>query len=180
MSRSLQHSFRLFALACAIALSAPFALAQKQGNAPADPMQVTLTRAKIVIDNGKEVSQDAAIARPGDILEEVATYKNVSKAKLTNVVATLPVPPYSELVVSSLKPASAKASVDGKTFSDLPLKRKIRQPNGVEVERAVPLSEYRFLRWNAGDIDAGKSLAFSARFKLSDTSVATASAQNKK
>jgi hypothetical protein len=150
-----------------MAMQPAYAAAQ---TAPAsDPMQITLKRAKIVVENGKEIAQSAAVARPGDTLEESVSYKNVSKGPLTKVEATLPVPPNTELMMSSVKPANAKASLDGKTFSDIPLKRKVRQPNGVEVEQLVPLSEYRFLRWYPGDLKAGESLSFSARFKIANS-----------
>lgn len=155
----------------ATVLVMPSALAQKTPPARAEePLQISLVRTKIVTENGKEVSQSASTAKPGDVLEETATYKNTSKAALGKVEATLPVPPNTELVMASLKPANAKASVDGKVFSDLPLKRKLRQANGVEVEQAVPLAEYRYLRWFPGSLAAGQSLSFSARFKVSDGS----------
>ena len=65
------------------------ATAQKAAN---EPLQVKLVRSKIVLEGGREAIQSAAIANPGDILEEVATYTNISKAPLKSVEATLPIP----------------------------------------------------------------------------------------
>lgn len=161
------------ATAFALAAGMPLAFAQK---AAADPLQIILVRAKVVVENGREVMQSAAIAKPDDVLEEVATYTNTSKSALKSVEATLPIPPNTELVMASVKPANAKASIDGKSFSKLPLTRKVRQPNGVEVEQPVPLSEYRYLRWYPGELQPGKPLSFSARFRVANSPVVTSNA----
>lgn len=133
-----------------------------------EPLQISLVRSKIASENGKEIIQPADVARPGDLLEEVATYTNVSRATLKNFEPTLPVPPNTELVPGSIKPASAKASLDGASFSAIPLKRKVRQANGVETEQVVPPAEYKYLRWYPGDLAAGKSMIFSARFRVAN------------
>ncbi len=150
-------------------LFAAGAYAQK---AVTEPLQIKLVRSKVVQDKGREVMEAAATAKPGEVLEDVATYTNTTKAALKNVEATLPVPPNTELVMASIKPAAAKASTDGKTFSAMPLKRKVKQANGVEVETPVPLSEYRYIRWYPGELAPDKPLAFSARFKVGDSPVA--------
>jgi uncharacterized repeat protein (TIGR01451 family) len=166
------------ALICGAGL--PDALAQKATvdtpRRAAEPLQISLVRSKVVVENGKDVMQSAAVAQPGDILEEVATYTNTSTAVLKNVEATLPVPPNTELVMASVKPATAKASVDGKNFSKVPLTRKVRQANGVEIEQPVPLSEYRYLRWFPGDLAPAKPLSFSARFVVANSPVSGNSA----
>ena len=160
-------------IAAALVVGMPLAFAQK---AAADPLQIILVRAKVVIENGREVMQSAAIAKPDDVLEEVATYTNTSKSALKSVEATLPIPPNTELVMASVKPANAKASIDGKSFSKLPLTRKVRQPNGVEVEQPIPLSEYRYLRWYPGELQPGKPMSFSARFRVANSPIVTGNA----
>ena len=150
------------------ALCAGSSVAQK---AVTDPLQIKLVRSKVVQDKGREVMESAATAKPGEVLEEVATYTNTSKTSLKNLEATLPVPPNTELVMASIKPAAAKASTDGKTFTTMPLMRKVKQANGVEVEMPVPLSEYRYIRWYPGELAPDKPLAFSARFKVADSPV---------
>ena len=158
-----------------LAFSFPIAIAQKNVNdaarVVADPLQIKLVRSKVVSQSGREVLESAAVAKPGEILEEVATYTNTSNAALKSLEATLPVPSNTELVMASIKPANARGSADGKTFSTLPLLRKVRQPNGVEVEQAVPLDEYRYLRWYPGELAPYKSMSFSARFKVANTPV---------
>ncbi len=156
-------------LAGGSAFAQPTAAKAAAAKAPApEPVETKLERHKISTVGGKEVAGPAAEAKPGDILEDVVTYTNKSKDPVTQFEATLPIPPNTELVMSSTNPAGVKASLDGVTFASLPLKRKFKQPNGVEVEKLVPLSEYRFLRWYPGALAAGKSLVVSARFKVAD------------
>ena len=139
--------------------------------AKSEPLIVTLARQKVILSDGKESLHSAEVARPGDILEEVATYSNRSSAPLKSLQATLPIPPSTELLIASIKPTGAKASLDGNEFSNLPLKRRVKQANGVEIELAVPISEYRYLRWYPGELLPGKSLVFTARFKVSNDSI---------
>jgi uncharacterized repeat protein (TIGR01451 family) len=172
MQRSSIRLISTIALALTCAASFPDAIAQKATvetqRRVAEPLQIVLVRSKVVVENGKEVMQSAAVAQPGDVLEEVATYTNASTATLRSVEATLPIPPNTELVMSSVRPANAKASVDGKNFSRIPLTRKVRQSSGVEVEQPVALSEYRYLRWSVGDLAPTKPLSFSARFVVAN------------
>ena len=156
-------------------LAITFALtgnAQTSAQAPsaksAAPVEIKLERSKVVVRDGKEVIEAAAIAKPGDVLLEVVTYTNNSKSTVRRLEATLPVPAETELLVDSVKPGSAFASIDGKIFAAMPLKRKVRSANGAEVEQVVPASAYRSLRWYPGDLPSGESLTFSARFKVSD------------
>ena len=149
--------------------AAPQAATYSQSNS--DPLEVKLLRRKVVMVDGKESLQSAAIAKPGDILEEVATYTNKSRSPLKSLEATLPIPANTELLLASVKPGNAKASIDGGQFSAMPLKRRVTQANGLEVELPIPASEYRYLRWYPGDLAAEKSLVFSARFKVSNDNI---------
>ncbi len=135
-----------------------------------EAIEVKLVRNKIVNENGKEVLQAAETAKPGEILLESVTYKNLSKTTVTKLEATLPIPLNTEFQLNSNKPSTARAvaSTDGTNFRPMPLKRKLKQANGVEVEQLVPASEYRFLRWYPGELAAGKSVTYSAKFKIAD------------
>jgi hypothetical protein len=133
-----------------------------------DPIDIKLERKKVTVAEGKEVLVSATTAKPGEVIEETATYTNPSKKNTRRVEATLPVPQYTEPVLGSITPANVKASTDGTTFATIPLKRKVRQPNGVVLEQAVPLSEYRFLRWGAIELAPEKKFIASARFRLID------------
>ena len=141
-----------------------------------EPIEVKLVRNKVVTENGKEVLQAAETAKPGETLLESVTYTNKSKNTVTKLEATLPIPLNTEFQLNSNKPATARAaaSTDGTNFRTMPLKRKVTQANGVEVEQLVPANEYRFLRWYPGELTAGKSITYSARFKISDARPAAA------
>ncbi|MEO5694030.1 MAG: hypothetical protein ABIQ72_12970 [Usitatibacter sp.] len=122
--------------------------------------------------DGKESLAVAETARPGDLIEYSATYRNNGTNTVRNLEATLPIPADTEYVAGSARPASARASADANAFAPVPLTRKA-MVNGREVESPVPVREYRALRWYPGDLAAKQSLTFTARVRvLSDRSVA--------
>lgn len=149
------------AAACAF-VALPLA-AQQPG-----PVVSRLEARKVVATaDGGESFGSAGLARPGDVIEYVVTYRNTGREPVKNLVATLPIPPDTELVPGSARPATAKAGVDSNAFGDMPLKRSA-QRNGVQVEEQVPLREYRYLRWVAAELAGEKSLTFAARVRVVD------------
>ena len=143
---------------------------EKRASDPASsPLEIKLVRHKIALVANKETLQDAASAKPGDVLEDVATYTNKTSRELVVPNATLPVPTNTELILSSVNPAPALASVDGINYFPLPLKTKVIEASGVVVEKPLAVSQYRFLRWLPGKLASRQSVAYSARFKVVDT-----------
>ena len=143
-------------------------------------VNAVLTTHKVVVKpDGAEILVAAHEIYPGDVFEYRVVYRNTDVKPAMNVVATLPVPPVGlEYVPDSGSPKATQASVDGKTFAPVPLTRVVTLPDGREETRAVPLSEYRFLRWSLGDLDPGVSHNVSARLRLVDSSaVATAASR---
>ena len=155
----------LLALAAlAIATASPsLALAQKG----AEPVESVLVARKVVVAEGRESLVDAADARPGDVIEYAATYRNTGKEAIRGLKATLPIPPQTEFIPGSARPAKAQASLDGRAFADMPLRRKATR-NGQAVEEDVPWREYRAIRWAAGDLGAGSSLTYTIRVRVID------------
>lgn len=147
------------------------ALAQSNGEVTS-----TLTVTRIVAGkDGKETRAAADEARPGDVLEYVAEYRNAGKAPARKLEATLPIPAGTEFLSATAKPADVRASLDGAKFEAVPLKRKVRRADGSVVEELVPTSEYRFLRWSPRDLAAGRTARYSARVRLVTESVAPSS-----
>src|SRR3954466_5929555 len=137
----------------ALAITIGVAHAQQKG-----PLESTLEQHKVVrAADGKETLAAASSVRPGDVIEYVATYRNTGRAPLTGVEATLPIPPNTEFVPGSARPATARASVDGATYAALPLMRKVVR-GGKTVEEPVPTREYRYLRWSAPQIAGEQSV----------------------
>ena len=138
------------------------AVAQKAGD-----VAVTLKAQKVLRSTeGKEVLQVADRAMPGEIIQYDALYKNQSRSSVRQLEPTLPIPAGLEYIADSAKPAPTRASLDGKTFAPIPLMRPVTLPSGETKQEAVPLSEYRALRWELGDLDAGKTALVSARARL--------------
>jgi uncharacterized repeat protein (TIGR01451 family) len=135
---------------------------------PANDVETRLEAHKVVhAADGKETFAPAGEARPGDVIEYVATYRNITRQPIRNLDGTLPIPQQTEFVQGSQKPAQATASLDGTTYAALPLTRKV-QRDGRSVDEPVPARDYRFLRWHADTLGAEKSVAFSARVRVID------------
>lgn len=158
MSKMLSALMGLAALAW---MAMPPAFAQKSP----EPLESRLVARKVVTVGGRESFAEAATAKPGDVIEYVATYRNAGKDAITGLQATLPIPGQTELVAGSARPTKARASLDGLAFSDMPLRRTVSR-DGKPVEEDVPLREYRALRWEVGELGAGRSASFSARVRV--------------
>jgi uncharacterized repeat protein (TIGR01451 family) len=141
-----------------------------------DDIEVKLTQSRISINTaGVETHQTAEQIKPGDVIEYRATYRNTSNHLIKGLQGTLPIPTETAFVASSGLPAGGLASVDGTQFAAIPLKRKVKLPSGKEVEQEIPVSEYKALRWNLGDLDEGKSATVQARVKVNVLPVANSS-----
>lgn len=140
--------------------------AQQQGN----PLVTQLEARKVVRGaDGKETFGAADNAKPGDVIEYVATYRNTGKQPLRDLEATLPIPANTEFLPGTANPSNAKASLDAKTFAAMPLKRTTVK-DGKPVEALVPARDYRALRWSTAELPAEKSARYTARVKvLEDT-----------
>jgi uncharacterized repeat protein (TIGR01451 family) len=150
-----------------IALAAAAAALPVQAQTPAkDPVEARLEVHKVVrAPDGRESVSAAGSVKPGDLLEYVVTYRNNGAKPVRDFAATLPIPPATELVAGTERPAGAAGSVDAREFRPVPLKRKVMR-DGREMEEAVPLREYRALRWTTPELKAGQSLTYSARVKV--------------
>jgi uncharacterized repeat protein (TIGR01451 family) len=155
-------------LGIALLLAAGSLQAQQTG-----PIETRLEQRKVVrAADGQESFAPAAAVKPGDVIEYVATYRNTTRSPVRNLEATLPIPANTEFVAGSPAPATAKASVDSRTWGDIPLKRKAVRA-GVQVEEPVPVREYRYLRWFPGELGGEKSVTFTARVRVIDETPGT-------
>lgn len=132
---------------------------------------VELTGRKVVKEaNGKETFESAAAAKPGDVIEYRAVYRNNAKKTVTNLLGVIPVPNGTEYIPGSSSPSRIAASLDGKTYAPAPLKRKVKLPSGAEELQDVPVAEYRSIRWELKDLGPGQSVTVSMRVKISKSS----------
>lgn len=159
---------RLAAILAFGVLLAP-AMARASGD-----VSVVLTAQRVTIEEGKEVRSPAEQAHPGDVIEYRAEYRNGGAQAVRQLAATLPVPNGMEYLARTAAPQALMASLDGKTYAAVPLRRKVRLADGREVLRDVPLSEYRFLRWTLGTLDARQSRSVAARVRVSPLQLASA------
>lgn len=132
-----------------------------------DPLSVTLVHQRVVIGkDGSERYVPANRARPGDLIAYRATYTNRAKRPLSRVLATLPIPAGMVYVPASAEPKEVLASLDGVHFEPVPLKRMVKNEDGIKVPREVPVREYKALRWKLDILSAGKAETVKARMHI--------------
>ena len=160
------HKLMNTALSLALALAVAFpVMAADTGSVTVDLKGQKVVKAA----DGKEKHESAEKARPGDIIEYKAVYHNKGKNPAGDLKATIPVPLGTEYISGSARPADVSASLDGKQFASVPLKRKVKLSSGKEEMRNVPYDEYRSLRWDLKTLEPGKSATVSLRVRISTT-----------
>jgi hypothetical protein len=159
----------------AVATLAAAAVASMAAVSHADgDVAVTLAAQRVEAQSGgKETLAPADQAKPGDVIEYRATYHNSGATNVRELAATLPIPFGSEYIARSASPAPTLASLDGRTFSPLPLKRRAHLADGRDVMQEVPAREYRSLRWTLGTLPARGERTVRARVRLEGGPVAT-------
>jgi uncharacterized repeat protein (TIGR01451 family) len=122
--------------------------------------------------DGMQALEPVRKTRPGDILEYRITYRNKGREAARGVVGTLTVPVHRmSYVPHSGLPGVLEASLDGKTFAPAPLMRLVAHDDGrVEMQPVAP-SEYRYLRWQLGDMPARSTITVSARMHIDEVPV---------
>lgn len=163
---------RLIPRTLAIALVAVAFLAPARTQA-SEPVHVALTAQRVTTQNGHELLVSGDKARPGEVIEYRATYRNDSASPIRELVATLPIPNGVEYLPTTASPAGVQASLDSRHYAAVPLMRTVRDAKGHEVQREVPLAEYRSLRWSIGGLGPKESRSVVARVRVEPLQVAT-------
>jgi uncharacterized repeat protein (TIGR01451 family) len=154
------------------------AFADVSASASPASVEAKLVGFKVARDaNNKEVLSPADKVAPGDLLKYQVTYQNNGKSLLKQLTATLPLPVGTTYVAGSAKPANAMASVDDKTFAAMPLKRMVKKADGKLEEQLIPLTEYRALRWNLGELAEKGKVEVSARTRVNQVAVTNAASK---
>lgn len=129
-------------------------------------LDIKLVAQKVIkTPDGEERFVSAEKAVPGDVILYTATYRNVGKGTIRELEPNLPIPTGTEFIPDSAKPKPALASIDGKKFEPVPIKRKV-VVDGKEVEQEVPQTQYKALRWKVDTLEAGKEFKVEARVKV--------------
>ena len=173
-----KFDFRLLAAACLLSLGSitasagdvtPTATAK-----PAGEVKAKLAAYKVTRDaDNKEVLSPADKVAPDDLLEYQVAYQNNGKSLLKQFTASLPIPVGTTYVTGSAKPAGAMASLDGKNFAAMPLKRMVKKLDGKFEEQLVPLVEYRVLKWKLAELAEKNKAQMSARVRVNQAAVSS-------
>jgi len=171
------HRFVRLMLAIAIAAGGSVApRARAAASSPAKPaagsVAVELTAQRVTKAQGKEVLVAADEAKPGELIEYRALYRNDGTGEARGLMATLPIPHGTQYVAGSALPRRVEASLDGRAFAPVPLKRTVKTPDGRTVVQEVPVAEYRTLRWPLGALPARDQRTVTARVRVEPVPVA--------
>lgn len=103
---------------------------------------------------------------PGETIEYVLTYENLSENNLNGLVISAPIPASTTFVAGSETEGTASvfevSADDGATWGEHPL---MRSTDDGDVE--IPVSEYDVVRWvPSGAIEAGESWQFEYRISV--------------
>ena len=161
-----------------LAANPAFAETRAAPIATASPLAMKLTVQRVLVDaQGHEQFVEASEVRPGDLLEYRSIYTNRGARALSKVEATLPVPTHTRYEARSAWPAPALASRGDAQYAAEPLMQRVRDASGNEVLKAVPLAQYRSLRWSLDALQPGQSVTVRARMRVdADAPPAAASA----
>lgn len=170
--------FRLLAVTCLLSLASFTTIAgditPTATVKPAGALEAKLTANKVTRNaDNKEVLLPADKVVPDDLLEYQVVYQNNGKSLLKQFTASLPIPVGTTYVTGSAKPAGAMASLDGKNFAAMPLKRMVKKPDGKFEEQLVPLVEYRALKWKLAELAEKNKAQISARVRVNQVAVSS-------
>ena len=169
-TRNVTTTIRKFtaALLCAgFLLNAASRAAEPRAAKGKSDLTIALTAQKVMKQSdGSEKLLAADRALPGELIQYDTLCQNQGAKALNNVAPMLPIPAGMVYVADSASPAPAEASLDGKTFSAIPLKRKVTMPTGEVTEQEVPATEYRALRWKLGEMAPGAKTVLVARTRI--------------
>lgn len=155
-----RFSLRLFIAILLVSLStASFA---------AEPLEIKMSVDKVVQAEGKESSLPAEKVKPGDTVRYTAKYRNTSALPLRDLNAVVPIPAGMDYTPGKDLPAPSRASLDGKTFETIPLKRKVKMADGSEQWQVVPASEYRAVSWSVAELAANQSVQLAVRATIAN------------
>lgn len=121
---------------------------------------------KVLQVQGGGTLKEVKEARPGDTLEYALSYRNAGSGVARDMQATLPIPTGTHFTGTFTGAGTLLASTDGRTFEAHPIMRKLKQANGQWLETAVPLSQYRAVRWPARELAAGEHWRPTARVQV--------------
>ena len=163
----------MLAIAIAAAVTRPAHAAASEPAKPATgSVAVELTAQRVTKAQGKEVLVAADQAKPGELIEYRALYRNDGANEAKGLMATLPIPRGTQYVAGSATPRGVEASLAGRTFAPVPLTRSVKTADGRTVVQEVPVSEYRTLRWPLGVLPTKQSRTVAARVRVESTNVA--------
>ena len=136
-----------------------------------NPLKSEMTAFRVGTDaDGKETLTSAESVEPGETVQYVLTYTNVSETALSQIKVDGPVPDQMVFVGDSVNsPAGVPVeySIDGgQTYAVPPIKFKQRKDDGTVVEAVATPDMYTGVRWTLSSLAAGAEVKLSYRVQV--------------
>ncbi len=144
-----------------------------------DPnLDIKLVAKKVVKDSqGKEQMLPGNKAKPGEVLEYTASYRNKTDDTLRKLAPTVPIPAGTKYIGGSAKPKIKFATIDGANFLPVPLMKTVTSADGKQVRVKVAPSEYRAVRWAPVDLPAKQTVTVKMRTRIDPADAPTTAAK---
>lgn len=151
---------KLFLIVCLVLFLSTLLAQPTQELMKKEPLQGKMEIYRIAKVDGQYKRYFVTKAKPGDILEYVITYTNVSQQPLQDIQIVGPIPSESYIVPNTIKMPDRNTmlvSIDGgKTYQKPPIKRKVRQGNKI-VEVPVSDKEWTHLKYTVPELRANQT-----------------------
>lgn len=116
--------------------------------------------------DGRIMLEKAERALPGDVIEYQLSYKNTGRTTIRSLTPVLPIPEGMVFIPDTISAIRLVASLDGKSYSEVPIKREVEDEDGNIETVTVPLEEYRFLKWFIVELKSEKDVLLKARMQV--------------
>lgn len=116
--------------------------------------------------DGDQVLEKAERAHPGDIIEYQLSYKNAGRTTIRSLTPVLPIPEGMVFIPDTTSAIRLVASLDGKSYSEVPIQREVEDEDGNIETVTVPFEEYRFLKWFIVELRSEKDVLLKARMQV--------------
>lgn len=132
------------------------------------PAEIQLKQYLVKTDGDKELLiAEPKTVLPGQTLEQQISVTNTSPDPMKSSFVRLPTPKGATFI-KVVKGTEPEYSLDGKTFSQHPMKEVQVTVNGATTTQMVPAepSDYKATRFKVIDLKPGAKMNFAVRFKV--------------
>jgi len=169
-SSRLANSMKFLAVVALFIINS-IAVNAQEAPPPPPPLQSAMTAFLVEKnDEGKEVLTKTEQVRPGQLIEYVSRNTNMTDRDLQEVNVVGPIPTgttYLAGTASADQPIEPEFSIDGgEKYQPEPVKYKVKQADGTEIEKVATPDMYTHVRWTIGTLKARQEMVMKYRVQV--------------